>query len=57
MAFKSSTGFSKDQEGIGTEVLLSYPDFSKPFHIYTDASDHQLGALNKQDKKPLAFYS
>jgi RNase H-like domain found in reverse transcriptase len=30
---------------IGTEVLLSYPDFSKSFHIYTDASDHQLGAI------------
>jgi RNase H-like domain found in reverse transcriptase len=36
---------------------LSYQDFEKPFHIYTDASDHQLGAVIMQDKKPLAFYS
>jgi RNase H-like domain found in reverse transcriptase len=45
--------FDKIKKVIETEVLLSYPDFGKPFHIYTDASDHQLGA----DKKPLAFYS
>ena len=38
-------------------MLLAYPDFDKPFHIYTDASDHQLGAVIMQDKKPIAFYS
>jgi RNase H-like domain found in reverse transcriptase len=44
-------------KGIETEVLLAYPDFDKPFHIYTDASDHQLGAVNMHNKKPIAFYS
>ena len=47
--------FDKIKKVIETEVLLSYPDFEKPFHIYTDASDHQLGAVIMQDKKPLAF--
>ena len=37
--------------------MLTYPDFSKPFHIYTDASDTQLGAVITQDEKPIAFYS
>jgi hypothetical protein len=39
------------------ETLLSFPDFSKPFHIYADASDYQLGSVIMQDGKLLAFYS
>lgn len=42
---------------ISREVLLSYPDFSKPFDIHTDASHTQLGAVLSQNNKPLAFYS
>jgi len=42
---------------ISQEVLLTFPDFNKPFHIYTDASTAQLGAVVVQDTKPLAFYS
>jgi hypothetical protein len=51
--------FDKIKKVIGTEVLLCYPDFNKPalFHLYTDASDHQLGAVIMQDKKSIAFYS
>jgi hypothetical protein len=53
--------FEKIKKVIGTEtqVLLCYSDFNKPvlFHLYTDASDHQLGAVIMQDKKPEAFYS
>jgi RNase H-like domain found in reverse transcriptase/Reverse transcriptase (RNA-dependent DNA polymerase) len=49
--------FDKIKKVIETEVLLAYPDFDKPFHIYTDASDHQLGAGIMLDKKPIAFYS
>jgi hypothetical protein len=39
------------------EVMLTFPDFSKPFHIYTDATDTQLGAVITQDEKHIAFYS
>jgi aminoglycoside N3'-acetyltransferase len=53
--------FDKIKKVIGTEihVLLCYPDFNKPtlFHLDTDASDYQLGAVIMQDKKPIAFYS
>jgi hypothetical protein len=34
-----------------------YPDFNKPFHIHTDASHYQLGAVISQDNRPIAFYS
>jgi hypothetical protein len=51
--------FDKIKKVIGTEVLLCYPDFNKPilFHLFTDASDHQLGVVIMQDKKPIAFFS
>ena len=39
------------------ETLLSYPDFTKPFDIHTDASDLQVGAVINQNKKLIAFYS
>jgi hypothetical protein len=34
--------FEKIKKVIETERLLIYPDFNKPFHLYTDTSDHQL---------------
>ena len=39
------------------ETILAFTDFSKPFHIYTDASNISLGVVIMQDDKPLAFYS
>ncbi len=39
------------------EVVLAYPDFSKVFEIYIDASSKQLGAAITQDNRPIAFFS
>ena len=39
------------------DVLLAYPNFTKEFHIHTDASKTQLGAVISQEGKPIAFYS
>jgi hypothetical protein len=54
MVIIPSTGIKKV---IRTEVLLCYPDFNKPdsFHRYTDALDHQLGAVIIQDKSKTAY--
>jgi hypothetical protein len=38
-------------------MLLTFPNFNEPFHIYTDASKYQLGAVIMQNDKPIAFYS
>ncbi len=39
-------------------VVLAYPDFTKPFEIYTDASTtQQLGAMITQGNRPIAFFS
>ncbi len=39
------------------DVVLTYPDYSKVFEIYTDASSKQLGAVINQDNRPIAFFS
>ena len=49
--------FDRIKKVISRETLLAFPDFNKEFHIYTDASDYQLGAVIIPDNKLLAFYS
>ncbi len=38
-------------------VFLAYPNFSKPFEIYMDASSMQLGTVITQDNRPIVFFS
>ncbi len=42
---------------IAKNVVLAYPDYSKFFDIYTDASSKQLGAVITQGNRPIAFFS
>ena len=49
--------FENIKKVLAREVLLSYPDFNKPFEIYTDASDYQLGLVITQEERPIAFFS
>jgi transposase InsO family protein len=49
--------FEEMKRVMSKETLLAFPDFEDTFHIYTDASDYQLGAVIMQKGKPLAFYS
>ena len=45
------------KEMLTEHVPLAFPEFEKPFDLYTDASDQQLGATLVQDGKPLGFYT
>ncbi len=38
-------------------MVLAYPDYSKVFEIYTDASSKQLGAVITQGNRPIAIFS
>ena len=40
---------------ITRDLVLAYPDYSKEFEIYTDASSKQLGSVITQGNRPLAF--
>ena len=42
---------------IAKDVVLAYPDYSKTFEVYTDASSTQLGSVITQSNRPLAFFS
>ena len=42
---------------LSKEAILAYPDFTKTFHLYTDASDFQLGVTLIQEGKPLGYYT
>jgi hypothetical protein len=42
---------------IAKDVVLAYPDYSKVFKIYTDASSKQLVAVIPQDNMPIEFFS
>jgi hypothetical protein len=49
--------FDEIKQKVSKETLLAFPDFEKEFHVYTDASNTQLGAVIMKEGKPLAFYS
>ena len=42
---------------LARDVALAYPDYSKEFEIYTDASSKQMGAVITQKNRPIAFFS
>ena len=49
--------FDDIKHAVSQDILLTYPDFNEQFHIHTDNSNYQLGAVIIQNGKPIAFYS
>ena len=64
---RCQNAFDKLKRELAKEVILAYPDPSKPYKLYTDASDLAIGAcltqeiydpkLNRTIEKPIHFLS
>ena len=42
---------------VSSETLFSYPDWTIPFTVHTDASEKHLGAAISHNNKPITFFS
>ena len=54
---EAQKSFDQMKAIIAKDVLVRYPDHNEEFHVVTDASDYQLGAVILQHGAPVAFYS
>jgi transposase InsO family protein len=54
---KQQLAFDQIKQMVCNPPVLKYPDFSKPFVLWTDASDHAVGGILMQGAGPIAFES
>ncbi|POM74152.1 Gag/polymerase/env Polyprotein [Phytophthora palmivora] len=54
---RDTDAFNAIEKVFAKAVLLAFPDFEKPFHVYADASGKQLGDIIMQQIYILACYS
>jgi hypothetical protein len=50
------TNYDASKHVIGREVILAYPDFNAPFHVYTDASNYKsVQSYHKTESQSLSI--
>ena len=49
--------FERMKALMAQDAFTAYPDHNKPFVIFTDASDLQMGGVIMQEGKPVAYFS
>lgn len=54
---KCQKAFDTVKAILAKDIFIRYPDHNEDFHVYTDASDYQLGAVIVQNNKPVAYFS
>ena len=49
--------FDAIKKVVARDIILTYPDYSASFEIYTDSSSRQMGAIIVQNNRPIALFS
>ncbi len=49
--------FKEIKAAVSEAIMLVYPNVSKPFVLYTDASNHKIGGILTQDNQTISGFS